>query len=320
METPITILSIDGGGIRGLIPATFLAYLEKNVGRKTADVVDIVAGTSTGGILACGLSVPDPDSPDRPKYDAEDTAEIYKTEGSRIFDRSAMKAVSSLGQLVDEKYPTDGLRRVLREFVGDTPLSGALSEVIVPVYELTRRVPMTFSRSVAKHNKRMDLPLWEVALATSVAPTYFAPWETAAGEDTGPLSFVDGGLYAANPAMVAATHALSFEGVCAGDVRILSLGTGYHRDGIEPAEAEGWGLAGWARPLLMSAMEGSAQQAHRQCSMLFDQYARFDVELDPSHLAMDDASPENLQALESAAERMIDEQRDKFRAVVDALR
>src|SRR3954464_5298965 len=93
------VLSIDGGGIRGLIPALVLAEIERRTGRATAELFDLIAGTSTGGILACGLTCPGEGG--RPRHSAEELAELYRTEGPRIFDRSLIRRITTAEGLLD---------------------------------------------------------------------------------------------------------------------------------------------------------------------------------------------------------------------------
>ena len=111
------VLCIDGGGIRGLIPALVLAEIERRIGRRIGELVDLVAGTSTGGILACGLTRPGPDG--RPLYSAEELAGIYVEEGPKIFHRSLLKRIFSVGGWIDERYDDDGLNAALERYLGD---------------------------------------------------------------------------------------------------------------------------------------------------------------------------------------------------------
>jgi len=98
----MNVLAIDGGGIRGLIPAIVLAEFESRTGRRIGELVDLIAGTSTGSIIACALARPDP-------MPAQRIAELYEIEGPRIFDRSLIKKITSVGGLVDERYDSAGL-------------------------------------------------------------------------------------------------------------------------------------------------------------------------------------------------------------------
>src|SRR3954454_21841449 len=125
------ILSSDGGGIRGVIPALVLDYIEKTSGRAIADLFDVIAGTSTGGLIALGLTCPDPEG--RPKFTAKEVAAIYEDEGDRIFPHEVFGRVR---QFFDEKYPDDGLNAVLAEKLGDVRLSEALTQLIVTAYDI----------------------------------------------------------------------------------------------------------------------------------------------------------------------------------------
>src|SRR5436305_3588560 len=165
------ILSIDGGGIRGIIPALVLAHIEQQTGAAIADLFDVVAGTSTGGILALGLTCPGPDG--RPRYSAQDLAAVYEDEGSKIFPHEFLGIVR---QLFRPKYPSRGRREVLSGKLGDARLKDALAEVIVTAYDIQVRRPVFFRKALAvSEPASRDFPIWEVAMATSAAPTYFEP-------------------------------------------------------------------------------------------------------------------------------------------------
>ncbi|MEJ7714492.1 MAG: patatin-like phospholipase family protein [Thermoleophilaceae bacterium] len=124
MAERIRVLSIDGGGMRGIIPALVLAELERRAGRPVADLFDLVAGTSTGGILALALAQPGPDG--RPARTAEQLVELYETEGPRIFSRNLLQRIRSVEGLADERYSAEGLDRALKRYLGDTRLAGRL--------------------------------------------------------------------------------------------------------------------------------------------------------------------------------------------------
>jgi patatin-like phospholipase/acyl hydrolase len=114
----VNVLAIAGGGIRGLIPALVLAEIERRTGRRTRDLVDLVAGTSTGAILPCALTHLDP-------LPAERIADLYVEEGPRIFDRSLVKVVTSAGGYLDERYEADGLVAALERWLGCERLTAA---------------------------------------------------------------------------------------------------------------------------------------------------------------------------------------------------
>jgi patatin-like phospholipase/acyl hydrolase len=171
----VKVLCIDGGGIRGLIPALVLAEIEQRTGRRIAELVDLVAGTSTGGILACGLTRPGPDG--RPLYSAEELAGIYVEEGPKIFRRSLLKRIFSVEGWVDERYEDDGLNAALDRYLGDATLSQALADVLVTAYEISDRFAFFFRSARARSDPAYDFPLVQVARATGAAPSYFEPAE-----------------------------------------------------------------------------------------------------------------------------------------------
>jgi predicted acylesterase/phospholipase RssA len=180
------VLSIDGGGIRGIIPALVLAEVESRTGRRAAELFDLVAGTSTGGILACALTRADPQS-------AAELVELYRTEGPKIFRRSLGQRVRSAGGLLEEKHDDAALDDALSRYLGSRRLSDATTRVLVTAYDLQGRQPYFFK----SWREDRDGPLRVVARATAAAPTYFEPVEY------GGRSLIDGGVFATNPAMCA---------------------------------------------------------------------------------------------------------------------
>ncbi len=311
MPQLIKILSLDGGGIRGVIPATVLAELERLTGRRTAELFDLVAGTSTGGILALGLAKPDAEG--RPQYAAPELLELYTKEGGRIFRQTGLKRLFGGEWLADKlvavdnlfgpKYGERGLEEVLAEKFGDTRLKDAVTEVLVTSYDLQTRTPWFFRRRRAQEDAQYDFPMAFVARATSAAPTYFPPQRFDA--PTGPEGLVDGGVYANNPTMCAWVDAYKAWGR---DVELLvvSLGTGQRTKPIPHRAARGWGIAKWAKPVLDVVFDGVSDTVDHQMGILCPtRYYRFQTELPEGVGAMDDASDEHVAGLTAAAEALL---------------
>jgi len=291
----VKVLSIDGGGIRGIIPATVLCEIERRTGRPIAELFDLIAGTSTGGILACALAKPG-------ALSADELIALYEGEGPRIFDRSLLKRITSLQGWIDERYDDAGLDRALRTFLGDSKLSEVRTPIFVTAYDIEGRFAFFFRSERAAADPAYDFPLHAVARATSAAPTYFEPAEVTdlAGARTYPL--IDGGVYAVNPAMCAwADHP--------GEVELLaSLGTGGHTRPYSFEQARGWGQIEWARPLIDVVFDGIADTIDFQLAQVLPAgYLRFQVELDEASDDLDDASPENLERLREAGRRLVRE-------------
>jgi len=142
------VLSIDGR----IIPAMVLTEIETRTGKATSELFDLVAGTSTGGILALGLTKPEQDG--APEYSAERLRELYETEGEKIFDRPVWHRLHSGWGLAEEKYPSKGIEEVAKRYFKDVYLAEALTEVLVTAYEIERRGPWFFKRRHARDKNR----------------------------------------------------------------------------------------------------------------------------------------------------------------------
>ncbi len=290
------VLAIDGGGIRGLIPALVLAELEARTGRRVAQLFDLVAGTSTGGILACALT-----RPDAPPAAA--VADLYVSEGPKIFDRSLLRTVLSAGGVLDERYASDGLLTALQRFLGGARLAETQIPIFVCAYDIEQR-RATFFRTGED-----DVSLVEVAHATSAAPTYFEPVRV------GGRTLIDGGVYAANPSLCAYVDLVK-DGR-APDLKVLaSLGTGEQIRPIRYENARDWGQLGWARPVIDVMLSSQSETVGFGMEHLLGaRYVRLTRRLEFARDDLDDASPENLRALRREAEALI---ADESRAI-DAL-
>ena len=303
------VLSIDGGGIRGIIPAMVLAEIEARTGKRSAEMFDLVAGTSTGGILALGLTKPGQGG--KAQYSAETLIELYETEGGKIFDRSVWHQLQSVGGLAEEKYPSKGIEGVAKKYFDDVPLAEALTEVLVTAYEIERRGPWFFKRRHARDNTSEgdNFFMRDVARATSAAPTYFEPIQLEWGP-YGNRAFIDGGVHSNNPAMCAYVEARKIYPE-ESDFLVVSLGTGEPTREMPYEKVKGWGLALWAQPILNVVFDGVSDTVHYQLRELLrsegddKRYYRFQIELDPGMHGMDDAGAPNIQSLKTKAKEII---------------
>lgn len=312
--TPYRILSIDGGGIRGLIPAVILDRLERQVGRPVAECFDLIAGTSTGGILAVALTRAGEDG--APMWPAAQLIDLYETEGPRIFNRSVFRTISSAFAIEDEKYPRENLEAALRHYLGEARLRDALTDLLVAAYETEQRFPFFFKRRRAREDPAYDFPLRDVAYASSAAPTYFEPLKLETADSVDYFSLVDGGVYASNPAMCAYAEARRHQPER--PVMIVSLGTGELTRSLPYDEVKGWGLREWIwphTPILSAMFDGMSDTVDYQLTQLLDEelYFRFQPKLDLAKDDMDDAGPENLRALKLQATRLLAEREEAKR-------
>lgn len=324
------LLALDGGGIRGVIPARLLQEIERRTGRPVADIFNLITGTSTGGILALGLTMPG--SEKRPAYSATDMLALYMEQGDTIFPDSILLKARTLWGLADVRYPAGPLETLLTDRFGETPLSEALTEVVIPSYDLSAPGPFFFKREYAQSKAHAwDVPMAKVARATSAAPTYFDPAHLPALEQEGDHALVDGGTFANNPAVSGYVDGLRLWGQDA-EILVVSIGTGQPPqspgDGPIPVEADsadGWGLARWARPILEVVLDGAAKAVEYQMNQLAQagggvlHYHRLQSSLPTASHALDDASQQNRSALLADANSLIEEQTQEIDSICAAL-
>jgi hypothetical protein len=286
------LLAIDGGGIRGIIPARVLVELEARTGRPLWQTFDLVSGTSTGGILACGIAA---------GLTAQSLLDLYVQRGGEIFSRSPEWILQTADGVTGPKYDATALEAILKQILGNLTLASAKTALLVPSYalELPRQPgaatePGTyFFKSTAGDNAFLR----DVARATSAAETYFAPYEfTNLSGKIG--AFADGGTFADSPGMCAYAEAGN---LWPGEtLLVVALGTGIGIDPLPYAEFKDAGLVDWARPIISTFMDGQADVVDYQLRMLEPQrYFRLDIVVAPASTSMDDASAANCQALEA---------------------
>jgi len=207
------VLAIDGGGLRGVFPAGILARLEEAYRIRVADCFDLIVGTSTGGIIALGMGK---------GLGPAEIEEFYLERGPRIF-AGADSVLRSLAQITESKYDNAPLQRELQECFGTTPLGESQKRLVITSYDMENDDVRLIKTA---HHPRLrndyKLPMWQVALATSAAPTYFSACKAIKN-----ARLVDGGLWANNPTMVGLTEAVSLLQIPLADLRILSIGTSW---------------------------------------------------------------------------------------------
>ena len=326
------ILSIDGGGIRGIIPARVLQRIEKRTGKQVSKMFHMIAGTSTGGLLACALATPGDSGKPRT---AEQLTDLYRKRGKEIFKSSFWHGFGSLGGTVDERYEAANLEKILEEYFGTTRLSDMDQDLLVTSYNIQTRQPFFFKSwkacgeklSAGETVQDRDFLLRDVCRATSAAPTYFEPAYVKNVRNQG-FPLIDGGVFAANPAMCALSSARMLY-PNSSRYLIVSLGTGETRREIPYKRAKDWGLIGWARPLLYVLFDGVSDAVNYQLSQQFRprDYFRFQIELgaDPDdenapNDDMDDARPENIFKLEAAAEKLMHQEKSTLQRLISQLR
>jgi patatin-like phospholipase/acyl hydrolase len=274
------ILSLDGGGIKGLFSAAVLASVEADLGVCVTDHFDLIAGTSTGGIIALGLGLGL-----RPR----EIVRFYVEEGPAIFRQ--VRWWTSFCWLWRRKYPQEPLKRALQKCFGEKRLADSTKRLVIPSYSLDKDEVYIFK---TPHHERLARdwkePMWKVALATSAAPTFFPSCK-----DVDHIRLIDGGIWANNPTLIAVVEAFGILGVPLESIATLSLGTTNDVTN-KPSSLDKGGLWHWRKAAIDAAMRGQSHGVQGQAQHLLT--AARAVRLDP-------VVPDGLFALDKLSEERL---------------
>lgn len=324
----VRILSVDGGGVRGLIPALLLKELEKRLSRHGnsrpfSSLFDLMAGTSAGGLIVLGLACPGENrgrSP-LPRFSPADLVSFYRDRGAEIFPFKRFNSLRLVSQAFGEKYDAQGYQALLDETFGQRSLKDCLTPLLITAYDINRGMPYFFKyRRGRRGREDLNFRLADVARATSAAPTYFEPADIRSlGPECRRFCLVDGSLVANNPALCAYTEARKlFPG--ARRFVIVSLGTGVSPRRYTYEDVRHWGYLDWVNPAKDVPLISELSRGHSVSvdHMLFRtprvRYHRLEVPLSRG-IDMDDARPSSADLLTEAVNHYIEEAQDLLEAV-----
>ncbi|KAL3753898.1 hypothetical protein ACJRO7_001182 [Eucalyptus globulus] len=336
----ITILSIDGGGIRGIVPATILSFLESELQKldgkdaRLADYFDVIAGTSTAGLLTAMLT--SPNEKNRPMFAAKDIKDFYLQDGPKIFpqDSCPLAPVAKMMKtLTGPKYDGNYLHSLVREKLGDIRLHQTLTRVVIPTFDIKRLQPTIFSTYQVKNKPSIDALLSDICIATSAAPTYFPAHYFKTKDHSGAVrefNLIDGGVAANNPTLVAISEVMKeiikgspdffpIKPMDYGRFLVISLGTGSAKseEQYDAHEAAKWGIIGWltsggSTPLVNVVNQATADMVDLHLSVVFQalhsgkSYLRIqDDKLSGLTSSMDVATKKNMNDLVKVGEGLL---------------
>lgn len=328
MSKLLRILSIDGGGIRGILPGLLLSALEKEIqhlsGNRDARVsgyFDLVAGTSTGGILTCLYLCPDQNG--KPRFTAAEAVDLYLENGHRIFRPPVTPRQIWQARKNDCRYVVKGMAALLENYFSDLRLSQLLKPCLVTSYDMENRRSFFFTQHDARKDSAYDFYVKDITRATSAAPGYFEPARIRSMAGT-EYTLLDGGVFANNPALCAYAEAMQLFGkgemqrVTPGSMLMLSIGSGVFRNGNEDSERK-------RMQPVEHAMAGVTETVDFQLKQLFEStgseenYFRFEPDLGRASHGLDDCSSSNLQALHEAGIKASKEYSSQISRVAELL-
>lgn len=276
MTNRFQILSLDGGGIKGLFSAAVLAHLEEDLNINVADHFDLIVGTSTGGIISLGLGM---------GMGPREIVRFYVNKGPNIFPQ---KWFGGLRHVFRAKFDPGPLEEAVKECFGDKKLANSRKRLVVPSYNIGEDDVYLFKTPHHERLKRdFKVPLWKVAMATSAAPTYFPSFQ-----QIDHIRLVDGGVWANNPILVGIAEAVSMLNLPLQAIRVLSLGTTDELKG-RSCKLDRGGLLRWKADAIDVILRGQSIGAFTQAQHLLGKEKVF--RLDPK-------VPDGLFALDKLSE------------------
>jgi uncharacterized protein len=265
------ILSIDGGGLRGVVPLTILKKVEELTGEPIWKSFDLIAGTSTGGLIASALTIPQASETKEAKYSLQDVLNVYLNRGSEIFPLPKTKLGKWFGAVddaINPKFSDKGIAKVFGDVCGNARLNDCLTDIMICAYDLSNNLPIFFKTRSSRHNDGQNILIYEACRATSAGPTYLPAFELVYPNDSEIPSrlCIDGGVFVNNPSMAAYTEFVKnnheygygpMDGIVnKQEVFVLSIGTGTYSGQISAADAKHKGQLFWATRISDVMMRG----------------------------------------------------------------
>lgn len=309
------LLSLDGGGVRGLMQLHILADLERRTGKSIPEMFDGISGTSIGGILACLLTMPNPDNPTQPLYSANSLLRIFQHRLGELF----VSKWQSFGGLFRTRYKTTSIKNILNDLLQNNRFKDRLLPVVLVAHDLN----INEERLIATTDDE-DFLAKHVAMATGAAPTYFKPQRVIPiNTHSSHRGYVlsDGGTCMNNPTLPGLALMHTHYGISPSEVHVLSLGTGtrsvtHMDDGLLRG-----GILKWGRSIADTCIAGQSSAAnHLTRTYCAERYHRFNPSLAPENMRLDDVSESNQDALFAASRRMLVERGEEFERIITALR
>lgn len=323
------ILSIDGGGIKGIVPAVVLLHLEKllkqlskNQNSRIHDYFDLFSGASTGAIIIAGLLSPDKNN--HPKYSPEEILDLYLENGHIIFNSSFFQEIKSVSGIVNVKYDPEGLESVFEKYFGKSELKGLLKPSLIPVYDLSRGKNYFFRQQKALTSPRHNFYVKDLLRGATSALSYFPPAQISTVNDREHRCFIDGGVFANNPALSAyAEFRYHNSNLHAKDTMMLSLGTGRKTTNLDCEVTANWGAAEWLYQGSYLTSNAVASASDYQLNAVYDNkpnYLRLDASFDDEQSSsMDNTDKEYLDYLISLGESIVKDKQSEINSFAEEL-
>ena len=318
------ILAIDGGGLRGIVPVNILKKFLEITGKPIWQCFDLIAGTSTGGLIACALTIPKAGAREA-KYDLDYIMNIYMQRGKEIFPPRnwLSQKLGVINDASNPKYGTKGVEKVFSDVLGQSRMNDCLTNIMLTCYDLNNNGPLFFKSRASRKNTAQNALLYDICRATSAAPTYLPAYEFDYPKDQ-EISHricIDGGVYINNPSMGALSEFSKYykdyipemsneSDISYDDVHVLSVGTGTHSGSLTSNKAKSGGLLFWAQKISDLMMRGVNRTTDYEMveMMMTKNYLRLSIDIpDEKYSEMDNASSDTLNYILNQTKSQISE-------------
>lgn len=316
------ILSLDGGGIRGVMTARILQEIEQQIqeskGQSLQEYFDLIAGTSTGSLITAALVS---------GMDSNQVINLYKNETLEIFPYQTRWSPKRLPLIAKygisaPKFSNHGLINVMQRYLVKNQLPIKIKDVVKPnilivAYNMYEDEPSFFVNQDSQWYS--DIPLWEICVSSASAPTYFPPYELKSQDKSYP--YTDGGVAANNPTLAAVGYAIKL-GHKLEEISVISIGTGETTNSYKFEQVVEWGLSEWAIPLFSLILNGQAGADNLVAQQILGitnakGYLRLQLKLTGTNNAIDDARPENIQRLITISESFLNQGKVNYTEIYD---
>jgi patatin-like phospholipase/acyl hydrolase len=332
------VLAIDGGGIRGLVPARVLEDIERRMGKPIHECFDLIVGTSTGAILAAGFACPHPDHPGKARFTASEIVQNYRDLGKVVFPPGIWQSVR---QTVRRKYSSDPLRQTFERMYGKATVQDGLTGLLLLAGDTERRRHLFMRHKgpgIPNDPEDLNFRLSDAVLGAGAAPTFFEPAKVFSiprtpGEEPRRYSLLDAAIYANNPALHGFMQAWQNKDEKS-EVLVVSIGTGYSKKPYLNEDLARYMLIDWVNPskgvplIAMAEDSQSSSSIEMMQKALGNRFIRIEEDINSEKLpaakrpslSIDDASPANMGRIEAFADFVLAEQNAKIEALCDMLK
>jgi patatin-like phospholipase/acyl hydrolase len=322
------ILSIDGGGLRGVVPLTILSGVQRRLSLKKDiwECFDLIVGTSTGGLITSAITLQDKNAKSKKaRYTLDDILNIYINRGKEIFPPHNWleNIVHDVKDISRPTFSEDGIAKVFRDVLGDNRISDCLTNIMVCTYDLNNNIPLFFKSLDNASNNELDAQLYDICRATSAGPTYLPTYRFNYPKNPKTelphRNCIDGGVYVNNPSMAALAEFIKNynfydksiakkDDINYQNIFVLSIGTGTYSCSIKDSESANKGELYWAKNISDIMMRGVNKTTDYEMNEIMEDgnYLRLSINIDnENHAEMSNSSQETTDYLIEATQKQV---------------